>query len=169
METTLYLATIINGFIGKEDGNSDWVSDADYPTFEQEIKDNGVIIMGRKTAEVNSDFMPFENALNVVVTKNKDIYKDTANIVYTDKSPENFLNELEGKGYKKALIIGGSQIATLFLENDLIDNVIISIHPLLFGKGLSMFANNSVEKELELTEVKKLKQDLVQLRYRVLR
>jgi len=59
-------------------------------------------------------------------------------------------------------------IATLFLESNLVDNIIISIHPLVFGKGLSMFSPINIEKDLELVDVKKLKQDLIQLRYRVL-
>lgn len=168
MEITLYLAITINGFIGKEDGSSDWVSDTDYPIFEQEIKNNGVVIMGRKTSEVNKEFMPFEKALNVVLTKDKSKYQDTDNIIYTDNDPETLLRDLEDKGYSKALVIGGNQISTLFLENDLIDNIIISIHPLVFGKGLSMFSPINIEKDLELVDVKKLKQDLVQLRYKVL-
>ncbi len=168
MEITLYLGTTINGYIGKEDGNSDWVSDADYPTFEQEIKNHGVVIMGRKTAEVNKEFLPFEKALNVVLTKDKSVYKDTENIIYKDNDLETLLKDLEDKGYSKAIVIGGQQISTLFLENNLIDNIIISIHPLVFGKGLSMFLPISIEKELELVDVKKLKQDLVQLKYKVL-
>ena len=100
----------INGFIGKEDGSSDWVLDIDYPIFEQEIKNHGVVIMGRKTAEVNKESLPFEKALNVVLTRDKSIYIVTDSIVYSESELETLLNDLEKKGYKQVLVIGGQQI-----------------------------------------------------------
>ena len=45
------------------------------------------------------------------------------------------LNELENRGFSKALICGGTFVNTMFLKNNLIDEIQLTIEPKIFGSG----------------------------------
>ena len=127
--------------------------------------------MGRKTFDVNKEDFPFPNALNVVLTKNRRLFNENEKeqILFTNLEPDKLLKYLANKGYKKALLIGGRKTNSAFVERDLIDEIMLIVHPLIFGAGMEIFLKSNMQLSLKLTEVKKLKQDLVRLHYKVIK
>jgi dihydrofolate reductase len=77
---------------------------------------------------------------------------------------ENVLKELEDLGYTKALLGGGTFLNSLFLEKNLISEIMLTVEPKIFGQGLSLF-NISKEADLKLLECKKLNENTVLLHY----
>lgn len=169
MKVILYMAITANGFIGRVNGNRDWVSESDTESFLDHIVKNKVVIMGRKTYEVNREFFPFENALNVVLTKNKDLLKQSNRELFTDKSPKVILKQLATLGFNTALLIGGRETNTAFLKQNLVDEIKLIVHPLLFGSGMEIVHTNNLDINLKLIENKTLTDGLVQLHYKVLK
>ncbi|HZY26453.1 MAG TPA: dihydrofolate reductase family protein, partial [Bacteroidales bacterium] len=45
------------------------------------------------------------------------------------------INRLEKEGQEKLLVVGGPQIATLFLKEQLIDELWLTLEPKIFGTG----------------------------------
>ena len=69
-------------------------------------------------------------------------------------------------GYRQALLGGGTYLNTLFLEKKLIDEIILTIEPKIFGDGLSLFSKD-FNIELQLLEVKQINANAIMLRYKV--
>ena len=167
MKVLLYMAITANGFIGLPNGESDWVSEADEESFLQHIRNNKTVVMGRETYEVNKEYFPFPDALNVVLTRNANLHKETNKELFTDKTPSEVLSYLDSKGYETALLIGGRETNTAFLKENLIDESKLIVHPLLFCDGMEIFHPIDKHINLELISNETLDEGLVQLHYKV--
>ena len=64
--------------------------------------------------------------------------------------------------------MGGGEIVKIFLDNYLLDEIIISVHPIVLGEGTPLFVGTK-ETKLELTNHKIFENGLVQLHYKVIR
>ncbi len=60
---------------------------------------------------------------------------------------------------------GGGQIVKLLMEQDLIDEYIISIIPIVLGDGKPLFVGGINSRKLQLKSVKPFETGLVQLHY----
>jgi len=161
----------VNGYIAKEDGDSEWTSKEDLNGFYEQSKNAGNIIMGGNTylAASKSGYFPFPDALNVVVSHQQMENKWGDKVLTTDKSPKEIIKMLEQKGFTVALLAGGGQLNTSFVKENLIDEIYLDVEPLVFGKGIKVFAEGDFEAELELLETKKLNPNTVQLHYKILK
>lgn len=171
MKVILYMGITPNGYIAKEDGDSEWTSDEDLEGFYQQSKAAGNVIMGKNTHEmtIKYGYFPFPDAINIVMTHQKVENKWGDRAIFTDKPPKEVLKMLEGKGFTTAFIAGGGHINSSFMKEGLIDEIYLDVEPLVFGKGIQLFAPEDFEYELELLGVKKLSKNTVQLHYRVLK
>lgn len=80
------------------------------------------------------------------------------------KLNRNYNLELRGKIW----LVGGAQIITSFLNQGAVDEIIISVIPILLGKGMPLFKNIENETKLELVKIVRYDQ-LVDLHYNVLK
>ncbi len=168
MKVIQYNAISVDGFIATKDGNSDWVSEADVESFEKAINDSGCIIMGRKTFEqYQDDLYPVEGLFNVVMTTNKEILKESDELWITDKSPSEVLKFLEKNKFEQVVLIGGGTINSSFLNLGIVDEIILSIHPIVLGDGIRLFEGDEIHVDLEKVEVKEIGDGVVWVRYKV--
>ena len=131
-----------NGYIAKENGNSEFTSKEDLQGFYEHSKSVGNIIMGKNTYIESSKYgyFPFPDALNIVVS-NQDIENKWGdNVLITKESPKNMLDILEAKNFKIAFLACGGQLNSSFLKENLIDEIYLDVEPLIFGKGIKVFA-----------------------------
>lgn len=165
---TLYNAISTDGFIATKDGNSDWVSEVDVPLFEAQMAEKGCIVLGRTTFEQYlGELYPVPDITNIVMTSDSSKEKEDGKVIYTSKSPKAILELARSKGHDQVLLIGGGHANGAFLEAGLITEMILSVHPLVLGDGISLFEGVSRQLELSLQSVQKLDEGLVQLRYAV--
>jgi dihydrofolate reductase len=171
MKVILYMGITVNGYIARENGDSEWTSEEDLKGFEQNSRSAGNIIMGKNTYLYASqaELLPFKDALNVVVSHGQIENKYGDKVLVTDKNPKEVLKMLEEKGFSEAFLAGGGQLNTAFLKENLIDEIYLDVEPLLFGKGVKVFAESDFDIELELIESKPLNKNTVQLHYKVLK
>lgn len=171
MKVTVYVATTINGYIAKEDGNSEWVSPSDYEEFTSTLKNAGVTIMGKNTYLVckeSGDF-PFEDTLNIVLTHDPQLLSQTKTdtTLFTDKDIQSLLTDLDQQGYSQAVVIGGSATISEFFKTNVVDEIVLCIHPLLFGKGMLLLNVEDLAQELVLQNVRQAQNGLVKLTYTI--
>lgn len=146
MTNYVYIATSLDGFIATDDGGLDWLnkipnpeqSDYGYAEFINEID---AIVMGRNTFETVLSFgtWPYDKSLFVLSNTLNSVPEniaDKAEIVKGDL--RDLVNQLNDRGYKNLYIDGGNTIQN-FLEDDLIDELIITRIPILLGSGLPLF------------------------------
>ncbi len=91
------------------------------------------------------------------------------NVLITDKSPKDIIDLLEERKFNEVFLAGGGQLNSSFLKENLVDEIYLDVEPIVFGKGIKVFAEGDFEHDLELMEINKLNKDTVQLHYKVLR
>lgn len=166
MKVTLIMAVTADGMIARDHFHfPDWTCRSDKQMFKQLTQKAGVVIFGSKTYDTIGK--PLVGRLNVVMTRHPERYHATENLVFWNKSPENVLRELDKRGYSDVILAGGAVINTLFVKARLIDEILLTVSPKLFGQGLSIFAE-SCEVDLELLAVNVLETHSIMIQYHVI-
>lgn len=167
MKVTLLMAMTLDGKIAEDsDHFPDWTSPGDKKLFADKTKDAGVFIIGSKTFKTIGRALPERK--NIVLTRTPGAwgeYKDP-NLLFTDQSPEALLADLEAEGFEEVIVAGGTQINTLFAKQGLIDELIVTVSPIIFGKGLGLFSEE-VSLSLELVDSTRPAEQLLCLHYKV--
>jgi dihydrofolate reductase len=122
--------------------------------------------MGSKTFDTIGH--PLPGRKNIVLTRDKRRKSEWENLTFTDESPKAILKDLEKEGFSEVILAGGALVNSLFAESNLIDEIIVTISPKIFGHGLSLFTPE-ISMELELKEVERLGEELVYMRYLVIK
>lgn len=165
MKIILMMAMTADGKIARSSMELvDWTGKADKKYFVDTSKESGVMIMGSKTYDTIGTCLPGRKS--IVMSRDQSRKSTDPNLVFTDKSVEQIIQELEADGYQSAVLIGGSVINTLFMEKDLIDEIHVTMVPKFFGQGLSLF-NQPLDVELELMEYQQIEKDYLLLKYNV--
>lgn len=73
--------------------------------------------------------------------------------------------QLKSQGGKHIYVDGGAEVIQALLKEELIDELIISIVPVLLGDGTALFRPERPELQLKLVKVLPFKSGLVQLHY----
>lgn len=155
----------LDGKIAKNsDHFPDWTSREDKKYFSQISREAGVVMMGDKTFAIFSS--PLKERLNVVFTM-QESPKEIEGVKWVKGEPEDVLKELENEGYEKAVLGGGAFINGMFLKEKLIDEIHVTVEPKIFGDGLGLF-KGEFNVNLELLETKKINDDSIVLKYKVL-
>jgi dihydrofolate reductase len=161
------MATSIDGCITRGGNDTDWVSESDWSEFKKQVKSQDAVIMGKKTMEQFGDNFPVEGPTNVVLTRSTEGRMDTDELVYFSGEPQDLVNRLSEMGPTNLLLIGGANTNDQFLAAGLIDEIILSVHPLVIGKGLHLFGDEELDAKLQLVETKTISNELVQIRFSV--
>ena len=157
------MASSLDGKIAKsKDHFANWTSKEDKQVFIQTSKDFGMIMMGYNTFKTFP--APLKNRLNVVFSEKAE--EELEGVKWVSGEPEKVLEELEKMGFKRALLGGGTGLNTLFLQKKLINEIILTVEPKIFGSGLSLF-NDDFDINLELLELKKINNNSYLVRYKV--
>lgn len=146
MTNFIYIATSLDGFIAASDGSIEWLyeipnpeqSDYGYAEFMSGID---AIVMGKNTFEKVLTFgeWVYDKPIFVLSNSLKQIPEeiiDKAEIVNGDIN--NLVQKLNHQGYDNLYVDGGGAIQS-FLQEDLIDEMIIARIPILLGSGFPLF------------------------------
>ncbi len=166
MKIIMMMAITADGKIAKDSAQfADWTSREDKKLFVEISKSCGVIMMGENTFKTFP--APLKDRLNVVFSERSD-NQEIPGVKWVSGDIENVIKEIEALGYEKALLGGGAYLNSLFLEKNLIDEIMLTVEPKIFGTGLSLF-NKDLNADLKLLETRKLNDDTVLLHYQVLK
>lgn len=149
-----------------------WTSLEDQKYFFPLINSYSVIVMGGKTYEaVRSILKLKENKLRIVLTRHPKKYSlqtIKGQLEFSNEEPKQLVRRLSMIGYKKILLVGGSIINGLFLKDNLIDELYLTVEPKIFGKGKNIVEGQSLNKSLRLINIEKLnKEGTLLLKYKI--
>lgn len=169
----LYIATSLDNYIARPDGSIDWLESFPTPKGEdfgygELMKNVDTTLMGNKTYQQVLGFdmpFPYTGCENYVFTRQQDLTSDE-NVQFISSDVVAFIQNLKNKPGKDIWLIGGGQLNTIFLNADLIDEMMITILPIVLGEGIPLFAPTAKEKMLHLKEFKAFENGFVQLIYR---
>ncbi|RJQ75033.1 MAG: dihydrofolate reductase [Desulfobacteraceae bacterium] len=164
MKLILVMAMTADGKIARHgDHFPDWTGKADKRMFKKITTEAGVVIMGARTFDTIGK--PLPGRLNVVITRSPERYPPYDNLVCTSDPPETILAKLSDQGYQTAILSGGAMINSLFLRARLIDEMMVTVIPIMFGQGLSMFSE-PMHMALELLTAREIDPGVLVLHYR---
>ncbi|MEK7510116.1 MAG: dihydrofolate reductase family protein [Patescibacteria group bacterium] len=163
MKIFIIAALTADGFIAKNAAHTpmEWTSKADKLFFSQRTKQAGVVVFGQNTYETIGK--PLPERLNIVYSRDK-TYEG---VEVTQKEPRELLQDLETRGYHEVAICGGATIYTMFMQAGVVDTLYLTIEPVLFGKGMTLF-NKELDAKLQLVSMEKLGEHAVLLEYKVI-
>lgn len=169
MKLILMMATTVDGIIAKtKDQKTDWTTAADKKAFVAETKKHGVIIMGAATFETVGK--PLPGRLNLILSSTPEKYKarEIAGILeFVKMPPAEVIKMLEKRGFTSAVLGGGARTNAAFLKANLVDEILITLEPKIFGVGINFTEGEDLDLNLELIEAKPIGDNAVQLRYKV--
>ena len=164
----LFIASSLDGYIARENGDIDWLPENTPSGYGDFIKSVDTVIMGKKTYDQVLTFgdYPYKDKKSYVFTRNKNLSKDE-NVEFVQDAEKLMKNIISDPG-KNIWLIGGSEIISTFANLDLIDELILSLIPVVLGNGILLFKN--MEKELKMELVKTTDYEkLVELQYKILK
>jgi dihydrofolate reductase len=166
MKISIYLATSVNGMISNKRNVPDWLSQEYGTGFMAICQRTQAVIMGRTTYNILApDHLPLKSDGSLLVlTHDTSLNAPQPNVLFTDKEPTEIIALLEARGHTEAVIIGGTATVDMFMKAGLVDELMLVVEPVLFGKGLPLLKRD-LDRNLKLLDVKKLNENTVQLHY----
>jgi dihydrofolate reductase len=164
----LFIASSLDGYISREDGDIGWLfTDADYG-YLKFYNSIDTVLMGRRTYDKALEFnkYPFKNKKSYIFSKNRLAKTKDRDVEFISDIIEFVKHILKMKG-KDIWLVGGSDIISIFLNANLIDEVILSIHPIILGKGIPLFKNIHRQLDLKLINSGSYTSGLIQSHYEV--
>ncbi|MBN3493772.1 dihydrofolate reductase family protein [Vibrio neptunius] len=147
MSNIVFIATSLDGYIADKEGGLDWLQSVPNPDnhdmgFSNIMKRIDALVMGRNTLDVILGFggeWPYSKPVFVLSNTMDKVPEGYEDKVFLVKGVlESVLEELNGQGYKNLYIDGGKTVQS-FLQQDLIDEMIITTIPVLLGGGAPLF------------------------------
>ena len=162
-KVTMVMVSSLNGKITY---NSDpdiykWTSPEDSQIFFDLVKKSDMVIMGSLTYQsVRSKINPNSGPFRLVITHDPQKFvNDTIpkRLEFTSDSPQQIFDRFKSK-YKNILLVGGGEINSLFLKSKLVNELHLTIEPLIFGNGKNLIADSNLNINCDLLQIKKLNQ-----------
>lgn len=170
----LGLAITLDGYIEGPHGEYDWcLTDQDYG-LSNFFKRIDTIFIGRKSYEMMQEHndsndngaIPGMPALATYVFSNTLIsVKDGAELISGDSIAE--VRKIKGQQGKDIWLFGGASLFHTLMKEGLVDELWMSVHPILLGGGKSLFQAQDHRNTLTLLKSKAYESGLVSLHYQV--
>ncbi|GAB4022652.1 dihydrofolate reductase family protein [Spirosoma koreense] len=167
----LALAVSLDGYIEGPNGEYDWCfTDQDYgmTAFLERID---ALFIGRKSYELMNN--PAEAASNYTFPEYKKyVFSSTLTDVGTGAELvrgdiKTWVDQLKNQPGKDVWLFGGASLTASFIDEGLVDELFLAVHPILLGAGKPLFSNIQERIKLTLTESKTYSTGLVSLWYRM--
>ncbi len=168
----LYISCSLDGYIAKPNDDLSFlncvhVEGQDYG-YHDFIENVDTVIMGRKTYDwvmTQVDTFPHADKETYIITRSERPADGKINF-YTG-SLKSLVTRLKNKHGKHIYCDGGAEIVNELLKEQLFDELIISIIPVLVGCGIRLFKDGRPEENLKLMSSKNYETGLVQLHYKM--
>lgn len=169
----LYIATSIDGFIARPDGNLDWLmkypinfeTNYGYDSFYESID---TVVMGGRTYHsiLAMDVKwPYQDKNNFIVTRHPVEAQD--NIKYITSNIVEEISHLREETGKDIWLVGGGELVSILLNAKLIDEMIITTIPVVLGNGVPLFPNIIKESDWNAIDNNLYGKGVTQITYRL--
>lgn len=172
---TLHVVSSLDGFIARKDNSISWL-DAGVSVYEPGLsiteeeaaafaKDIDCYVLGSRTYEHALELgWPYGDTPTVVVTARK-LLPAKKSIEFYSGDLMALLYEKLAPRYRNIWLVGGAILAQRFLELGLVDEIRLTIAPVLLGDGLRLFGGSLPEQRWDLNNVIAYKNGFVELSY----
>jgi len=171
---TLHMVSSLDGFIARKDESVSWMHSED--TYEKGVslsedevaeflKKIDCYVMGSRTYEHAIQLgWPYGNTPVVVITS-RNFNSDKPSVSFYSGDFSKLVNHQLKSMYNNIWLVGGAMLTKEFLRQNLVDDIIISIMPVILGDGTLFFDYIGKEQALHLKEITPYKDGMVELWY----
>ncbi|MDH6310314.1 dihydrofolate reductase [Dysgonomonas sp. PFB1-18] len=171
----LYIAASLDQRIAEPDGSLEWLIEFPNPEktdygFKKLLASTDIVIMGGRTYRefLNMDIIwPYSRQMTYVVSHHN--WGEKENIKFITENTIERISELRNQEGKDILLVGGGELTSKLLTSNLIDEMYITYIPVILGKGVPLFPEQSKESQWELTENKIYNLGVMIVKYQIIR
>jgi dihydrofolate reductase len=172
---TLHVVSSLDGFIARNDNTVSWLESSG-DAYERGVSESGAeaeeavkaidcFLLGSRTYEHALQLgWPYGDTPTVVVT-HRELPSARKSVEFYSGDLNTLVEEILAPRYRNIWLVGGAMLCQKFLSLGLVDEIRLSIAPILLGDGLSLFGNSSTEKRWHLKDVVAYKTGFVELWY----
>lgn len=170
----VYIATSLDGYIADKNGGLAWLDNISNPEgddmgYGDFMANTDALLMGRTTFETVCGFdvdWPYTKSVYVLSNSLTEVPEEYVGKVWLVKGPlPEILQHIHDREHHSLYIDGGQTISN-FLAEGLIDEMILTVFPVLLGGGHSLFGTLPKEQDFELVSSRICVGKLVQSHYR---
>jgi len=168
------MVSSLDGFIAKKDNSVSWldsgsVYEAGVSISEEEaaafVKTIDCYVMGSRTYEHALELgWPYGDTASVVVTS-RELRPARKNVQFYSGDLGILVDEELAPQYRNIWLVGGAMLCQPFLKLGLVDEIKLTIAPVVLGEGLRLFGDSMAENRWELKNVVAYKNGFVELSY----
>lgn len=171
----VFIATSLDGFIARADGDIGWLLQRDDPTedhgYEAFIADKDLIVMGRGSYEkaLTFDKWPYDLPVLVLSEQLADAPVPEplkGKLRFSNRTPKDTMEDLARQDVHRIYVDGGRLVQS-FLRDGLIADLVITSVPVLIGSGRPLFGALPQDIDLKLVSSRSFPSGLVQSSYRL--
>jgi dihydrofolate reductase len=168
------MVSSLDGFIAKKDNSVSWldggsvyepgvsVSQEEIATF---VKSIDCYVLGSRTYEHALELgWPYGDTPTVVLTS-RELQSTRNSVEFYSGDLKTLLDTKLAPRYRNIWLVGGAMLSHRFLELGLVDEIRLTIAPVLLGDGLRFFGDSLAEKRWDLKNVVAYKNGFVELSY----
>ena len=172
---TLHVVSSLDGFIAKKDNTVSWlesvgsVYEAGVSISEEEaaafVKAIDCYVMGSRTYEHALELgWPYGDTPAIVVT-GREWPPARKSVEFYSGDIKTLLDVKLAPRFRNIWLVGGAMLCQHFLELGLVDEIRLTIAPVLLGEGLRLFGGSLAEARWTLKKVTAYKNGFVELSY----
>ncbi len=169
----LYIATSLDGYIARHGGNLDWLREFPNPSkedfgYKEFFSSVDTVIMGGRTYRdvLCMDVVwPYKDKTTYVITRNPIIPKE--NIHFITENVTETISRLREEDGKDIWLVGGGELITMLLNQNLVDEMIITYIPIILGNGISLFSDIVKESYWNTFDVQRYNNNIVKITYKL--
>jgi dihydrofolate reductase len=175
---TMHVVASLDGFIARKDNSVGWLEaesayEAGVSLSEDEaaafVKGIDCYVMGSRTYELALELgWPYGDTPTVVVT-GRELRREKASVEFYSGELEALVRERLRPRYRNIWLVGGAMVCQRFLELGLVDEIVLTVAPVMLGEGLRLFGGLAKEQRLDVKNVVAYKNGFVELSYLVSR
>jgi dihydrofolate reductase len=163
-----FLAASLDGFVARPGGGLDWLRAVEAPGedygFAEFLAAVDTLVVGRGTYDVVLGFpeWPYAGKRVVVLTHRPPDRRHGE--TFASGAPEAIVASLAATGARRVYVDGGATVSA-FLRAGLLDDLTVSVVPVVLGDGIRLFQPPLPERRVALREARAFPSGLVRLRY----
>jgi dihydrofolate reductase len=172
---TLHMVSSLDGFIARKDNSVSWlevqgkVYEAGVSVSAEEaasfVKTIDCYLLGSRTYEHALELgWPYGDTPTVVMT-HRERQSARESVEFYSGDPKTLVDVKLAPRFRNIWLVGGAMLCRQFLELDLVDEIKLTIAPVLLGEGLRLFGDSIPETRWDLKNVVAYKNGFVELTY----
>ncbi len=171
----VHIGTSADGYIARPDGDLEWLTSRPKPAgfygMSAFMTSIDTKLLGRKTYEMSLRMgAKFDSKIRTIVFSRHAPPADAlppSGVEFVNGAIRPFVSRLRERPGKDIWLMGGGGLIASFLDEQAIDEFVVTVAPVFIGDGIPLIARRHRHVPLDLHSVERFEDGVVQPRYRV--